>query len=80
MKCEQYYYIEIACMYRYLIQLTLRTGAEIIGTGIDTQRNEGREECIKMDIEGKSELIVLDSILTLELKTDNPHFKIVTFD
>ncbi|WP_198436297.1 Rho-binding antiterminator [Moritella sp. F3] len=80
MKCEQYDYIEIVCMYRYLIKLTLRTGAEIMGTGIDTQRNEAREECIKMDVEGTSELIVLDSILTLEVKTDNPHFKIVTFD
>jgi len=80
MKCEQYDYIEIVCMHRYPIKLLLRTGIEIIGVGVDTQRNESREECIKMDIKGTIELIVLDSILTLEVIDDNPHFQSITFD
>lgn len=80
MKCDQYDYIEIVCMHQYPIKLTLKSGAEINGVGQDTQRNEAREECIQMMIDGAINLVVLDTILTLEVTVDNPHFKHVTFD
>lgn len=80
MKCEQYDYIEIVCMYQYPIKLILKSGCEIVGVGVDTKRNESREECIKMTIDGETSLVVLDTILTLEVQVDNPHFKSVTFD
>ena len=80
MKCDDYDYIEIVCMHQYPIKLTLKAGADINGVGLDTQRNEAREECIKMTIAGEITLVVLDTILTLEVTVDNPHFKQVTFD
>lgn len=80
MKCEQYDYIEIVCMHQYPIKLTLKSGRELSGTGLDTKRNEAREECMKMMIAGETCLVVLDTILTLEVTVDNPHFKLVRFD
>lgn len=80
MKCEQYDYIEIVCMHRYPIKLTLKSGIEINGVGLDTQRNTNREECIKVAIDDGISLVVLDTILTLEVTVDNPHFQNVTFD
>jgi len=79
-KCDQYDYIEIVCMHRYPIKLTLKSGVEVQGKAIDTQRNEAREECMKMTIDGELRLLVLDTILTLEVTVDNPHFKQVRFD
>jgi len=67
-------------MHQYPIKLTLKSGAEINGVGLDTQRNEVREECIKMSIADEIILVVLDAILTLEVTVDNPHFNQVTFD
>ncbi|MDX2322627.1 MAG: Rho-binding antiterminator [Moritella sp.] len=79
-KCEQYDYIEIVCMHRYPIKLILKSGIEIEGVGVDTKRNDAREECIEMHIDGTVQLIVLDTILTLAVTVANPHFKLVTFD
>jgi len=80
MKCDQYDYIEIVCMHRYPIKLILKSGAEIDGVGVDTKRNDAREECIEMHIAGAVKLVVLDTILTLEVQIDNPHFNSFTFD
>ncbi|MCJ8349432.1 Rho-binding antiterminator [Moritella sp.] len=80
MKCDQYDYIEIVCMHQYPIKLTLQSGAEVVGFGLDTKRNDNRDECIQMMIDGVISLVVLDTILTLEVTIDNPHFKFVTFD
>ncbi|WP_043994098.1 Rho-binding antiterminator [Moritella sp. PE36] len=80
MKCEQYDYIEIVCMHQYPIKLMLKSGVEIVGKGLDTKRNDNRDECIQMMVDGVTSLVVLDTILTLEVTVDNPHFKLVTFD
>ncbi|CAM3096499.1 Rho-binding antiterminator [Moritella viscosa] len=80
MKCDQYDYIEIVCMHKYPVKLTLKSGAEIYGIGLDTQRNENRDECIKITVDDVIRLIVLDTILTLDVTVDNPHFQSVIFD
>jgi len=80
--CNQYDYIEIVCLYHYPISLTLKSGDVIECTAQDTKRNDEREECILVSIESSStqQLIVLDNISTLEVRTSNPHFQKVRFD
>ena len=78
--CSQYDYIEIACMHRYPIELTMKSGSMIRGTALDTQRNEYREECIKVVVEGLESLVVLDNISKMQVCADNPNFKSVSFD
>ncbi|WP_331344302.1 Rho-binding antiterminator [Cellvibrio sp. UBA7661] len=77
--CNQHDYIEIVCMYRYPIKLTLITGDTLEGIALDTQRNDHKEECLKIDITGVEELVVLEHIKTLEVLVENPHLQKIGF-
>lgn len=78
--CNQHDYIEIVCMYHYPIKLTLRSGDIIQGIALDTQRNDQRDECIKIEMEGVEQLVVLQEIMILEVMVKNPHLQKVTFE
>lgn len=78
--CNQHDYIEIVCMYHYPIKLALKSGDIIHGIALDTRCNTQRDECIKIDIEGVEQLVVLGEIKILEVTVENPHFKFVGFD
>ena len=77
--CDQYDYIEIVCTFNYPIKLTMKSGREISGVGLDTKLNGEKQECVKVDIDGVHDLVVLDEISTLEISVDNPHFKVISF-
>jgi Rho-binding antiterminator len=77
--CAHYDYIEIACLYRYAIRLTLKSGAIIEGIALDTARNVSLEECIKIKTNQTESLVILDQIVTLEALINNPHFQIISF-
>ncbi|KWU01440.1 transcriptional regulator [Vibrio toranzoniae] len=77
--CNDYDYIEIVCLHRYPIKLTLRSGEQIECVGLDTQRNDNREECIKVSQQETEQLVVLTEIATLEVCVDNPHFQHISF-
>ncbi len=79
MSCDQHDYIEIACTFRYPVRLTLKSGDIVEGKALDTQRNEARQECIKLAIAGKESLVVLNEISRMEACADNPHFQVVSF-
>lgn len=78
--CNQHDYIEIVCMYHYPIKLTLTSGDIVEGIAQDTQRNDQRDECIKIEIEGVERLVVLEEIKTMEVLVANPHLQKVTFE
>ena len=78
--CNQHDYIEIVCMYRYPIKLTLKSGDIIQGIAQDTQRNDRRDECIKINIDGVERLVILEEIKTLEVTLDNPHLQKIGFE
>ena len=78
--CSQYDYIEIVCMYRYPIKLTMQSDEVIEGVALDTQRNGDGEECIKIEFSGAEHLFVLDNISKLEVTVENPHFQDISFD
>ena len=78
--CNQHDYIEIVCMHQYPIKLTLKSGEAIQGIALDTQRNDERNECIKMSIGGVEQLVILEQIKNLEVMVENPHLKEVSFE
>jgi len=78
--CSDYDYIEIACMHRYLVRLTLKDGESLEGKALDTARNEDKQECIKLAVDSTEQLVVLDTLSKLEVLVDNPHFQLKTFD
>lgn len=77
--CNEYDYIEIACMYRYPIKLTLKSGEVLECVALDTARNNVRKECIKVEQNGEHTLIELDSLVSLDVLVANPHFQSVCF-
>ena len=77
--CEQHDYVEIACMYRYLIKLTLKSGLAIEGIAMDTKRNNNQEECIQIKTHNTNSLVVLDTVSKMDALIENPHFKSVIF-
>ena len=78
--CNQHDYIEIVCMFRYPLRLTLKSGQLIEGIAVDVALNEDRLECLEMDINGQQHAIILDQISQLEVAVANPHFDKVCFD
>jgi len=79
LSCDQYDYIEIVCMYKYPIKLTLKSNETVAGKALDTQYNDKREECIKLIADNNTCLIVLNTIKQLHVCVDNPHFQTVEF-
>lgn len=77
--CNDYDYIEIACLYRYPVRLTLKSGQTIEGKALDTARNQDKQEAIKLDQNGVEQLVVLDDLSSLEVLVDNPHFNKKSF-
>ncbi|OXY81315.1 Rho-binding antiterminator [Oceanimonas doudoroffii] len=80
LSCDQYDYIEIACLYHYAITLTLVSGEVISGTALDTARNEARAECIKLAVGDGERLLPLVSLTHMTAAQPNPHFTQVDFD
>lgn len=72
--CGDYDYIEIVCLYRYPLRLTLKSGQQIEGKALDTTRNHAKQEAIKLAQDGVEHLVVLDQIALLEVLVANPHF------
>jgi Rho-binding antiterminator len=77
--CNQHDYIEIVCMYNYPVELKLKTGDSVNGVAEDTQLNESREECIKIQAVDGERLVPLDSLDRLDVLVENPHFQTVIF-
>ncbi|MEZ8141125.1 transcriptional antiterminator [Enterovibrio norvegicus FF-162] len=78
-KCEEYDYVEIVCLFHYPIKLVLKSGEVVEGIAQDTARNGDKQECIAMNVNSKTVLVLLDQVLTLDVLIDNPHFKHITF-
>lgn len=79
MQCDDHDYIEIVCMYRYVIELTLTNGDKRQGQALDTKRNELHQECIHIKQADTDDLVVLDSIQEMQVLTKNPHITQVKF-
>lgn len=78
-RCNEYDYIELVCLYRYPIRLTMKVGAPIQGGAVDTSRNDNAKECIKISVNGRDRLVELAGIAKLDVLVDNPHLSELVF-
>ena len=77
--CDKHDYIEVACLYRLAVELTLSSGEKYSGQAKDIQLDENRNECILLSLEnGGDKTIPLSDIKQLRALTKNPHFDLVT--
>lgn len=80
MTCEQHDYIELACVYLYQVNLTLKDGNQVKGQALDTLYNDEREACLCLKKDEDLELVVLDQIASMKVCQQNPHFDMITFE
>jgi len=73
-RCDIHDYIEIACLYKIEISLTLTSGEEVTGVASTTIIDARKQECIVIERGDESASIVLDTIKTMTAVTANPHF------
>ena len=77
--CNEYDYIEIACMFRYSVRLLLRDDTVLEGIAVDTFTNQQKQECIRLQQDEGERLVLLDSLKQLKVLSDNPRFTLVNF-
>jgi len=77
--CQQYDYVEIACMYKFPLILTLKSGENLEGIAHDTKIDKNHKECIIIKSADEEKVIVMDQIAKMEVKVENPHFQFVEF-
>ena len=77
--CDLHDYIEIVCLYRYPLCLTLVSGEELYGTALDTRYNSASQECLVLEQAGAEQWVVLDDIALLQVTVPNPHLQQVRF-
>ncbi|MBY5981844.1 Rho-binding antiterminator [Ferrimonas balearica] len=79
MRCQDYDYIEIACLYHYPVRLTLRDGRVVEGIAGDSGWNAQRQEVLSLTTDQGHETVLLADLLSLTVTVDNPHFQQVQF-
>ncbi|QUJ70421.1 Rho-binding antiterminator (plasmid) [Photobacterium sp. GJ3] len=77
--CQQYDYIEIACLYTLPVRLTLNNGQQIEGHAKDTLRNSDRQECLSLQTSRGLQIVVLDELVRMEATQPNVHFDVIEF-
>ena len=80
MSCEQHDYIEIACLYRYSVILTLKSGEIISGIAFDTTRDQHRQECIQILVDDTVKIVPLAEINCMKSTKPNPYFNRIDFN
>ena len=78
--CNQHDYIEIACTFRMLVQLTFRNKDKLVGIAKDTAYNKDRKECMVISTDSGDISVVLEDLKSIKASEENPHFDIVYFD
>ncbi|MEM0912460.1 MAG: Rho-binding antiterminator [Pseudomonadota bacterium] len=78
--CERSDYIEIFCMYRYQITITLKSGEIVNGAATDTKIDEKKREGILVNTKDHSRFIALAEISTIKVNNSNPHISTLQFD
>ncbi|MFC3120259.1 Rho-binding antiterminator [Agaribacter flavus] len=79
-KCEHYDYIEIACMFRFPLKICLKNGETIEGLASGIEKNTSKQECLRLENDSSSDIVVMDNISSIKVMVENPHFDEVEFD
>lgn len=78
--CNQYDFIEIACMFQLPVEITLKNGETHQGRAFDTGFDMQRQECLFLDINGEHIAFPTENLLAMRALKANSHFTEVTFD
>lgn len=79
--CDLHDYLEIACLYKIQVYLTLANGVNHCGIPVTIKINVEREECLQIQPDSDSEKIDIPLYLLENMKaiTSNTHFNTICF-
>lgn len=77
--CEIHDYIEIACLYGFEIELSMKIGMKLQGRALTTETSPEKKEWLLLDKDGVIEKIELGEITSMTAITSNPHFTTIDF-
>ena len=77
--CHIHDYIEIACLYHFEIELTLRDGDTVAGRARTTRVGADHHEYLVLIQQGFEREVDLAEISSMRAISDNPHFDSVDF-
>lgn len=72
--CEQYDYIEIACLFHYSVTVYLNNGNLIEGKAFTTRINQLREEELVLSVNDQQLNVRIDDVDRLQVTTPNAKF------
>ncbi|HHX8494114.1 Rho-binding antiterminator [Vibrio diabolicus] len=78
--CSQYDFIEIACMFKLPIEITLKNGETHQGNAFDTGYDMQPQECLFLDMDGEHIAFPTEQLVAMRALKANPHFDEVTFE
>jgi len=77
--CELHDYIEVVCLYRYQIRLTLKDHSTVEGKARDITTTPDKKEFLLLETDSGSQQIELTTLRKLEVLSPNPQFREVDF-
>ncbi|MCG9595465.1 Rho-binding antiterminator [Vibrio sp. Isolate25] len=77
--CNQYDYIEIACLYHIPVRLVMESGQIVEGKAKTTSYDEHRRECIVIVSSTGDRHVPTESLVSMTALIENPHFTEVIF-
>ena len=77
--CHVHDYIEIACLYRFEVELTLTDDRVIVARAETTRSDKNRREYLVVSRLGNLEEIEMSGIIRMRATKPNPHFDEISF-
>ena len=77
--CELHDYIEVVCLYHYLVRLTLKDQSIIEGKARDIVTSPDKKEFLLLEMDDGSQQIELTTLRKMEVLSPNPQFQKVDF-
>jgi Rho-binding antiterminator len=78
LKCDLHDYLEIACLYKFEVKITLKDGTKILGIPITTNTIH-KIEYLEINSDGELITVPVLNLSSMRACKKNPHFVLVEF-
>ena len=78
LNCNLHDYLEMACLYRFEVELILKDETKILGTPVTT-KTINKIEYLELNSSGTLLAIPVLNLASMHACKDNPHFDLVKF-
>ncbi|PAY02368.1 transcriptional regulator [Pseudoalteromonas sp. HM-SA03] len=76
--CQQYDYIELACLKRLVVTIEMK-GGDVVRGSCENTAIVDKQECLVLERENQTVTVVLTEIDSISADTNNPYFTTLRF-